>query len=115
MESADAIRLVKLLNQTFSDSDAEALTAMRMANSLVKKRGGLWDQVIPVQIAHQSATESGELTIDLMFDVMMSCTHGAYEFVESLWNFYEDRGYLTEKQEQCLRKIYGAHQRKGFK
>lgn len=44
--SVDIEKLTKLLNLTQSDSDGEALAAMRKANSVLKASNKLWDSVI---------------------------------------------------------------------
>lgn len=40
------LKLVKLLNLTQSDNDNEALTAIRMANKLLKSQNKTWEDVI---------------------------------------------------------------------
>lgn len=46
MLQCDITKLVKILNMTFSDNDSEALSAIRHANSIVKKECGYWDKIL---------------------------------------------------------------------
>lgn len=48
LSEATRARLVKLLNLTGSDSDPEALTALRMVTKIIKKENLSWEQVIVV-------------------------------------------------------------------
>lgn len=42
-------RIVKLLRLTESDQDAEALSAIRQVNRMLKERGLTWEKLLPVE------------------------------------------------------------------
>lgn len=46
MEERTVNRFVSLFNLTTSDNDAEALSAIRMANKILKERNKLWHHIV---------------------------------------------------------------------
>lgn len=121
----DRAKLVKLLNLSTSDNDAEALSALRHANLLIKREGFSWDEIvhpkkpkIPHKVRHNG--DSGQTSntglrpeteyppIDEMIEECLDEieNESGREFLESLYSFYEARGYLTQKQSAALKKFY---------
>jgi hypothetical protein len=64
----DKDRLAKLLSLSQSDNDAESLSAIRKANSMLKKEGLTWQQVLG---GTQATIRSRQTTGFNMDDVMM--------------------------------------------
>lgn len=55
MSKIDLAQLIKILNMTQSDSDNEALTALRIAQSHIKKAGESWESLLGPKKQHKSA------------------------------------------------------------
>jgi hypothetical protein len=122
------------MNLTTSDSDGEALSSLRKANEMLKKNrmdwrgflsGGVSRSVIlenerlksenlRLAAALASKASAPKETIDIenedikeMFDVVENKVNGsALEFIRSLKTFFEENGYLTDKQGSALKKFY---------
>lgn len=60
MKLADFNRLKKLLNMTLSGADGERLTAIDMANEIVRKSDTTWDRILDRVIKVDVAVESVE-------------------------------------------------------
>lgn len=110
MEQID--KLIKLLMLTTSNVDAEALSAIRMANLILKKQGLTWldvslSLVSQKTTARPSAT-TGAATINemLSFCLRRKMSERSRNFIKDLKRFHEEYGYLTEKQMSCLVKFY---------
>lgn len=112
-------KLIKLLNLTTSNHDGEALSAMRKANEIIKQHGVLWDSVIygpqmNQQKRHESTSwESAKETRKdrihrMLCEVLENLEEdsSAHEFVSSLYDFFNARGFLTIKQTEALEKFY---------
>ena len=46
---------------------------------------------------------------DLMLEIDMETLKYSVDFVKDLNRFFKERGFLSEKQETALRKIYRSH------
>lgn len=114
----DIAQLVKILSLTQSDSDGEALNAMRMANSKLKAAGLTWQDVMSSNNPHAPANpykeyskpkgdyrykEAPKSFASSFFRATMDCK----EFISSLdkdnvaWinkliNFFNDHRYLPQ-------------------
>lgn len=122
-------RLIQLMMMTTSDSDGEALVALRKANAMLAEQNMNWEELLraKVKFARTESTSSsdgrergardrGDKTqkasdeeIELWFQVLLDELHpnnSFREFVESVHSFWEQRGYLTPRQEDAIRKAY---------
>lgn len=123
MASTNSIRekLTKLLNLTTSDNDGEALTAIRMANNIVKKNGLSWECLLdeleqPYRPPHTQSAEGEPVhhySVDHeAFEEMITYVRNNawpgfdFTFIDSLVHNYEHWGQLTWKQARGLRKAY---------
>ena len=46
---------------------------------------------------------------DLLLEIDLDTLKYSQEFIKDLNQFYKERGFLTEKQQIALRKIYRGH------
>ncbi len=164
----DKTRLIKFLNLTTSDSDGEALAALRKANKMIKEAGSTFEQLLSgggrydafsgyreevqrlksanitiTQEMIQYKTKVRDLEAKLntyrekenvrkaknfqeemekqkmqkppfpsdreMIAFLHAFYQGSYEgrqFIDSLKEWFDNRGYFTEKQRQALRRFY---------
>ena len=56
-----------------------------------------------------SEVSISEMLKDLMLEIDMGALKYGQEFVTDLNKFFKERGFLTEKQQTSLRKIYRNH------
>lgn len=103
-------KLTKLLNMTTSDSDGEALNAIRIANTLVKKNGLSWD-VLLLQDAPppQRPVDNDGPTIQEMLDEIRAAVDADsfdFTFLNSVEKQYKKRGKLSDNQIRALQNIY---------
>lgn len=116
-------KVVKLLNLTQSDSDGEALSAMRKANALLRQDNKTWDEVILGQShrrgekvtrpsrprAEKSSTSSAsEMALNIMFTDLAKSRMPDYErtIVDGFYKYFKKNGSLTEKQFKWFKDIY---------
>ncbi|MBX2989124.1 MAG: hypothetical protein KF802_14635 [Bdellovibrionaceae bacterium] len=97
-------RLVKLLNLTASNSDGEALNAIRLANSILRKANRTWSDLISGGVARQDSGPS----IQEMLEFLQNCDlhSGTRRFIDSLEDFHSKNGFLTDRQMTKLKEIY---------
>jgi hypothetical protein len=114
-------QFVKLMMMTTSSHDQEALTAIRKANAILASANVNWEEFLNATEAAKSGdgfssygsqfsrqtsfTDSSE--IDPLFDAAFArVSKGASfrHFLDSVHDWWETKGYLTEKQLQALRK-----------
>lgn len=123
--------LAKILEMTGSDKDGEALNAARMATSMVHDAGETWDSVlgsqaprqVTVTVTRHAAPEqrdqpegwvpphlSDKVTIDMMFRAVFAQPRTGneefWQFMDSIHNWFQVHGALTQKQYQALRSSY---------
>lgn len=104
-------KFVKLMMLTQSDSDGEALNALRRANKLLKEAGQSWQEFIEgtrtARTWSEYADPEPDLELETMLRVCVANVHGAArEFILSLETQYKLRGDLSPKQRLALRKFY---------
>lgn len=117
--------LKRLMQQTTSDNDHEALSALRKANDLLKADGVDWDRVFArtVQVINEfeAAPDDGEwlidssklwrqqsaTRIDAAFEVLgrKELRGEAEDFIASLQEQWLTRRSLSEKQQEALFKF----------
>lgn len=110
MTNADQI--ITLLSKTATPNDSECLKAIRMANRILLDSKRSWESVFAV---NQSA--SSEHSIREMLDMLLEERTGMKPkiaaFITSLSEYFEEHGYLSDRQEASLHRTFKISQRKG--
>lgn len=104
-------KLAKLLMLTQSSNEHEALSAIKMANNLVKKAGVDWFKILTggvVESAGSGSSWSGNFEVEKMFRHIYenAWVNFSFTFIDSLQQQFETTGRLSPKQMAALRKIY---------
>lgn len=116
-DTPDYAMFLKLMNLTTSQYDNEALSAIRMANAVLARTNQTWEDLLHnkiVMIAPPStakpAAKSGvrytnAAEIDDFFTRLQSRNLGTFqEWVDSVHEWWESKGFLTEAQYKTLKK-----------
>jgi hypothetical protein len=105
-------KLSKLLNLSTSDNDAEALSAIRMANTILKGEGLGWVDMLLTPPGNKiplrntpAPTETSKKKYDGE-DVAHMLDECKGTFIDSLRDWYDSKGFLTAKQYESLLKAY---------
>ncbi len=109
-------RFVKVMMLTTSPIEGEALSATRMANSMLAAANLNWEEFLnaraPAAPPSPPAT-SGKHHVDEDIDEMFESVSANLdpessfcEFIESLHEWWEKKGFLTEKQYAALKNSY---------
>lgn len=117
MSEIDLKQLVKILNLTQSDSDGEALSAIRKVNSILKKNNKEWKDMIiyaPVpQEQHYRWEKCPELFDSDFFKAITLCKEfirtlnaDQIEVVNNYIRFYNQSKFLPHKNWTDLRKVW---------
>ena len=109
-------RIIGLLNLSQSDSDAEALSAIRKANDIVKKNGLTWDLVVDDEpknrTAHGAARDHEPRPVnhlELIERIRKFVTAGFdTTFIDDIERKLRLGARLSYRQEQALINIYNA-------
>lgn len=122
-------RLEKLLEMTASTNDPEALNAIRLTNKVLKDNKITWSELFRKMVSTSSAplpysgsdamdAYDGDMHTTLKPDAMTVEEALAFmrarkpsNFIESLANFYAERGYLTRPQKERL--FEGVREQRG--
>jgi hypothetical protein len=99
-------RIIKLLNLSTSENDNEALSACRMAYSILKKHNLSWGDFLSV--GNQQKNNQGGLSVEVMFDFLYDCDLSGKQkdFLNGLSRFYKSRKTLTDKQLESLTNMF---------
>lgn len=112
--------LRRLMQQTTSDNDHEALAALRKANALLRGDNVTWDKFFSRTVTVVNDFEPAEddipssqnqarhdKMIDAAFEVLerKSLRNGAEDFIASLHEQWLTRRSLSEKQQEALFKF----------
>jgi hypothetical protein len=123
-------RLAKLLELTRSNSDGEALTAMRMANAMLKAANKSWSDILLPQKqptppprpepewdnferhvrghgGNAGNIHTGRAEVIAMFNRAKATAVYPYqlEFIRNLMTWWDDKAYLTKAQFDGLKRI----------
>lgn len=114
MKLKDFSTLKRLMMLTTSDSDAEALAALRKANALLLANGVDWDRVFgrTVQVINEfepapdddpdQERTRGAGMIDAAFETLAEVRGGFADFITSLQDQWTKRRFLSDKQKEAL-------------
>ena len=92
---------MKLLQQTTTTNDNEALVSIRMANKLLVSEGLHWNEFFN----NEKVTVIKPITIRDKLNTCLGC-QPYNTFLQSLNAFYSKRGFLSPKQKDALNKLY---------
>jgi hypothetical protein len=117
---------VKLMQMTTSDSDAEALVAIRKANAMLKAERKNWEDLITGLVPMTKEAEArpqrrnyedplqheypSSESINTAFEEAFNRVNRASSFyatIESIHTWWEEKGFLTEKQLSVILKAAG--------
>ena len=130
MDSKSKSLFIKLMMMTGSSHDAEALVAIRKANAILAEANVNWEEFLaaldqqsrssymtppskrkqtkdPTEFHDVDSKHTNEAEIDGLFERVYDRIHSGssfYEFVQSVHDFWIQKGYLTEKQYQAIRR-----------
>lgn len=120
----------KLMERTTSDSDAESLNALRAANRLLTKEGLSWTRVLDRSVRvvaeyeeHQpenpksrrtenGTTKANDEEIERAFEILSDIKGGFSDFIESLYEQWTERRWLSRKQRDALLSAVERNERK---
>jgi len=111
MKLADFARFKKFMELTMSDNEGEALSALRMANKLIKSEGLTWTRVLDrsIQIVPQfedkNESEHGvtEDELEAMFEAVLDESNGSFrDVVQSIYSQWKERGFITPRQREVI-------------
>lgn len=100
--------LKKIMAYTTSQSDSEALTAIRKANQILSDHGYTWndffDRTVNASFDVEASTEMPlEEQIRRAFDEIRGNAHGTFgEFIDDIEKQFKESGYLTVAQRKPL-------------
>lgn len=110
---------VKLMMMTASTNDKEALTALRKANTMLTEQNMNWEEFVNGGVRRSQPKGRGtgvsshdqgitDPKIANMLDALISSdAEGGFRvFLESIEQFWNSRGYLTERQYAAIVKAY---------
>jgi hypothetical protein len=123
----DRAMLTKFMGMTMSAHDNEALTAMRKANAMLLEENLTWQEVLAAspklsafrvppsartkpanEPDHQQDRYDDADEINSLFEDAFSNAFGTFrDFLHSIHEWWETKGFLTPKQYQALRKAAG--------
>ncbi len=113
-------KFIKIMKLTQSDQDGEALNALRMANTILVEANVSWEELLRAKVAvtssvaAQAVPQTGkhytnkEEIEEMLKGVLSGMATGSsfYSFIKSLDDWWTEKGWLTEKQYNALRKSY---------
>jgi hypothetical protein len=127
--------LIKLMMMATSDNDGEALTALRKANAKLAAINRNWEELLRGKVAISDFPEAPPMGGDLktgggvkytdpfistMFDdifkdlgTALKGGGGFRDFITDVHRFWEEKGFLTEKQYAAVKKSWDNTQRRG--
>lgn len=123
---------IKLMMLTTSDNEAEANVARCKANAILAGMNRNWEELLrgkvavsdfpdapsmggPLHTSSGSGVKHTDPFITTMFDDLLnslSNNNSFKSFVEDVHRFWEEKGFLTEKQYQSIKKSWDNLQRR---
>lgn len=115
-------KFIKLMMMTTSSHDGEVLNAIRMANAMLGEMNNNWEELLRGKVRMEAEstgrTESrdyqpsgkiynDEMEINKMFEEAYRrvSRHSSFmRYVDSVHEWWEERGFLTEKQYEAIKK-----------
>src|SRR5262245_5565498 len=121
---------IKLMMMATSDNDGEALTALRKANAKLAAINRNWEELLRGKVAISDFPDAPPMGGDLktsrgvkytdpfistMFDDILqslSPNNSFKDFVTDVNRFWEEKGFLTERQYTTIKKSWDNTQRR---
>lgn len=110
---------IKLMRLTTSDQDGEALVALRKANAILMEANLDWEDLLRSKVTVRQTDQQPKPTgkvfnnaneINKMFEALFKKVPESSPFrsgfLNSLHEWWEDKGFLTEKQYNAVLKSY---------
>lgn len=128
-KASDFEIFIKLMMMAQSPNDGEALTALRKANAKLASINRNWEELLRGKVAVSDFPDAPSMGGDLrtsgfsgvkhtdphigtmLDDLMREVKGGFRDFVESINEWWEQKGFLTEKQYNTIRKSWEARRR----
>lgn len=106
--------LIKLLALTTSSNDHECLVAIRKANAMLAARNITWEFFIKGRYPNVEVTSPKHSTsipeadeVERMFEAVIENSSGSFsDFVTSIYQWWEEKGSLTDRQFDALKSAY---------
>jgi hypothetical protein len=120
-KASDFEIFIKLMMMTQSSSDQEALTALRKANAKLASINRNWEELLRGKVTTAEFPDiamGGNLNtgggvkytdqfITVMLDDLLLEVQGSFRtFVTDINRFWEEKGFLTEKQYNVIKKSW---------
>lgn len=121
-KASDFEIFIKLMMLAQSPNDGEALNALRKANAKLASINRNWEELLRGKVTTSDFPDipmGGDLKtsgggvkhtdpfIDTMLDDLMREVKGGFrDFIESINIWWEQKGFLTEKQYQAVKKSW---------
>lgn len=112
----DITQLIKILNLTQSDSDGEALNALRLANAKIKAAGMTWEELFKAQPSKEKQYKFNKAPEDFSAgffrkavvhpDFVKAMTRDQLKWCNELIDFYNDHKYLPHKAWTNFRELW---------
>ncbi len=105
-------KLVKLMMRTTSPNDFEALVSIRMANKMLMDSNINWEDFIAqktvvINEVVQKVQKKDDAEIEEMLEMCLKHVTGpSKKFIESINEFYWDKGRLSVRQKEALAAFY---------
>lgn len=125
-KASDFEIFIKLMMMATSDNDQEALTALRKANAKLAAINRNWEELLRGKVTTIDFPDAPPMGGDLktsssrgpqytdpfittmLDDLMRSVSGGFRDFVSDINRFWEEKGFLTEKQYQAIKKSWDS-------
>lgn len=126
-KASDFEIFIKLMMMAQSSNDAEALTALRKANAKLASINRNWEELLRGKVAMSDFPNAPPMGGDLrtsggvkhtdpfistmLDDLMREVKGGFRDFIESINEWWEQKGFLTEKQYNTIKKSWDQRRR----
>ena len=115
MKLAEFTKLKKLMGQTASENDHEALAALRAANRVLATNALTWERVLSRTVNVIAEVEEAPDALDQGADGDLieqarratERSNNGRNFVNSVSEQFHEKGFITVKQRIALRDIIG--------
>lgn len=126
-KASDFEIFIKLMMMAQSPNDGEALTALRKANAKLASINRNWEELLRGKVTtiefpdvpmggdlktSGGGTKHTDPLIDVMLEDLMREVKGGFrDFISSINDWWEQKGFLTEKQYTSVKKAWDNRRR----
>lgn len=106
---AEFTQFKKLMNLTTSPNDAEALAALRKANTILDAHKATWELVLNRVLRVEAQIESGEDNdMEDVFEKALERSSGTFrDLVNDIYNQWETKRTISPRQREIVLKAAG--------